>query len=57
MVQKLKIAIFVDSDFWHGRLYLQGKSIPQSNKEYWIKKFKCNIKRDKHVTKELQIRG
>lgn len=56
-LQKLKIAIFVDSDFWHGRLYLQGKSIPQSNKEYWIKKFKRNIKRDKQVTKELQIRG
>lgn len=55
--KRLKIAIFVDSDFWHGRLYLQGKSIPQTNKDYWIKKFKRNIKRDKEVTEELQSQG
>lgn len=55
--KKLKIAIFVDSDFWHGRLYRQGKSIPQSNRDYWMQKFKRNIKRDKEVTKKLQSQG
>lgn len=56
-LKKLKIAIFIDSDFWHGRLYLQGKSIPKSNKDYWLKKFKRNIQRDKKVTKELRAQG
>ena len=49
---KYKIAIFCDSEFWHGR----GK-IPKSNAEYWIKKFNRNIERDEFVTKELELDG
>ena len=45
-IKKYKIAIFVDSDFWHGRLYKEGKAIPKSNQDYWIPKLERNILRD-----------
>jgi len=56
-VRKYKLAIFVDSDFWHGRLYLQGKRIPKTNQDYWIPKLEKNIQRDKYVTKALKLDG
>lgn len=52
-----KIAIFVDSDFWHGKLYKEGKSIPKSNVEYWIPKLERNISRDQEVNKILISQG
>jgi len=51
-----KIAIFCDSEFWHGKLYEKGK-IPTNNQEYWIKKFKKNIARDIEVNKQLNASG
>ena len=48
-----RIAIFIDSDSWHGKLYQEGKSIPQTNQEYWIKKLERNLKRDKVVNNQL----
>lgn len=49
---KNKIAVFVDGCFWHGcpRCYIS----PKSNKAFWDKKIKTNIKRDRLVTKELK---
>lgn len=49
---KKKIAVFCDSEFWHGKHYLEGK-LPKSNKKYWEEKFKRNIKRDKIVNQTL----
>ena len=51
-----KIAIFVDSEFWHGKNYLEGK-IPKSNQEYWIPKLEKNIQRDELVNTTLQSEG
>jgi DNA mismatch endonuclease (patch repair protein) len=56
-IRKYRLAIFVDSDFWHGRLYLQGKRIPKTNQDYWIPKLEKNIQRDKYVTKVLKSDG
>lgn len=56
-IKKYKIAIFVDSDFWHGRLYQEGKSIPKTNQEYWIPKLERNISRDIEVNKRLKEQG
>jgi len=56
-IRKYRLAIFVDSDFWHGRLYLQGKRIPKTNQDYWITKLEKNIQRDKYVTKALKADG
>lgn len=56
-IKSKKIAIFIDSDFWHGRLYKEGKSIPKTNQDYWIPKLERNIKRDIEVTEKLQSDG
>jgi len=51
---KHKIAIFCDSEFWHG--YDWGKSRKKEfkkNKEFWINKIQRNIERDKEVNKIL----
>lgn len=50
---KLKVAIFVDSEFWHGKDWLNLKDSFKSNKEFWIKKIEGNIKRDKDVNQFL----
>ncbi len=50
-----KIAVFVDSCFWHGcpKHFRQ----PSSNRKYWIQKIERNSKRDKDVTKRLKQEG
>ena len=54
--RKKKIAVFCDSEFWHGKDFLEGR-IPKSNQDYWIPKITRNIERDKEVTEKLQIEG
>jgi len=49
----LKIAVFCDSEFWHGKDFLQGK-IPKTNQEYWIPKLQKNIVRDQEVNSMLK---
>lgn len=53
---KSKVAIFVDSEFWHGKKYLNGE-IPKSNTDFWIKKFERNIDRDAAVSEKLSKEG
>lgn len=52
-----KIAVFCDSEFWHGKYLLEQKYIPKSNSEYWIPKLERNIERDKQVNTELESAG
>lgn len=52
-----KLAVFADSEFWHGKQFLEGKYIPKTNTEFWIKKISRNIERDKEVNKKLQDDG
>ena len=54
--KKKKIAIFCDSEFWHGKYYKEGK-IPKTNREYWIFKMERNIDRDKKVNTRLRQEG
>ena len=51
-----KVAVFCDSSFWHGRDYLNG-SIPENNREFWVKKLTSNIDRDSLVNKTLKRKG
>lgn len=55
--KRKKVAVFCDSEFWHGKFYLEGKYIPKTNTEFWIEKFNKNIKRDKEVNKKLAQDG
>lgn len=47
-----KVAVFVDSDFWHG--HPKRFKMPKTNKKYWTNKIINNIARDKTVTRELK---
>ena len=53
----LKIAIFCDSEFWHGKYYLENRRIPKSNTNFWVSKFKRNIARDEEVNATLVSMG
>ena len=52
-----KLAVFVDSEFWHGKQLLEGKYIPKTNTEFWVTKIKRNIERDKEVNEKLKKDG
>jgi DNA mismatch endonuclease (patch repair protein) len=50
--RRKKIAVFVDSDFWHG--HKTRFVMPKTNKDYWAKKIANNKKRDREVNKTLK---
>jgi DNA mismatch endonuclease (patch repair protein) len=50
-----KIAIFLDSCFWHKCPYHFRE--PKSNKKYWVPKMEKNSIRDKKVTRLLKKEG
>ena len=52
-----KIAIFCDSDFWHGYDWENRKKDFKSHQDFWIPKIERNIARDKEVTEILQQQG
>ncbi len=56
-LKKYKIAIFCDSEFWHGKDWGQKKYEHKTNIEFWHKKIERNIQRDKEVNKELLKNG
>ena len=51
-----KIAIFCDSEFWHGKKFLEGEKF-KTNTEFWENKILRNIKRDSEVTRTLEKDG
>lgn len=51
-----KIVIFVHGCFWHNHNCSKG-TIPESNKQFWKKKFKFNKERDEKVSEELKKKG
>jgi DNA mismatch endonuclease, patch repair protein len=50
--KKLKIAIFVDSEFFHGKDF-ETKKKPVNNAEFWEKKIRRNMERDNEVNIHL----
>lgn len=59
VMKKYKIAIFCDSEFFHGRDWenLRQKLDKGNNAEYWVKKIEDNIRRDDKVNKQLLFEG
>lgn len=53
----LKIAIFCDSEFWHGYDWENRKHDFKSNQDFWIPKIERNMERDKEVNKRLHEEG
>ena len=55
---KQKIAIFCDSEFWHGKSYFVNKQdVCNRNSEYWNAKICRNIERDTQINKKLEDKG
>lgn len=52
-----KIAIFCDSEFWHGYNWEERKKDFKSHQEFWIPKIERNIERDIEVTNKLESEG
>ena len=52
-----KVAIFCDSEFWHGFNWEERKNDIKSRREFWIPKIERNIDRDKEVTGALTQAG
>lgn len=52
-----KIAIFCDSEFWHGYDWQNRKKDFKVRQDFWIPKIERNIERDKEVTEKLQQDG
>jgi DNA mismatch endonuclease Vsr len=52
-----KIAVFCDSEFWHGYNWEERKGDFKSHQEFWIPKIERNMERDKEVTAKLESEG
>lgn len=52
-----KVAVFCDSEFWHGHNWEERKNDFKSHQEFWIPKIERNIERDREVTKKLEKDG
>jgi DNA mismatch endonuclease Vsr len=52
-----KIAVFCDSEFWHGYNWEERKKDFKSHQEFWIPKIERNIERDKEVNVKLESEG
>lgn len=57
VLTKYKIAIFCDSEFWHGKNYHESTDRIGTNAEYWKQKILRNIERDRKVTEQLILDG
>lgn len=55
--KKYKLAVFVDSEFFHGKNWETEKHRIKSNQEFWHKKIERNIQRDKEVNEYLTSQG
>ena len=55
VLTKYRIAIFCDSEFWHGRDWdvLKPRLLKGKNPDYWIKKIGRNKERDAEIDKKL----
>jgi DNA mismatch endonuclease (patch repair protein) len=54
---EVRLAVFLDGDFWHGRHWLEGGQAPERNRDYWIAKFERNKVRDEVASRELRRNG
>ncbi len=52
-----KVAVFCDSEFWHGHNWEERKRDFKSHQDFWIPKIERNMQRDAEVTARLQADG
>jgi DNA mismatch endonuclease (patch repair protein) len=56
---RLKIVVFCDGDFWHGKNWDARKQRLNkgSNSKYWVAKIEANMQRDRRYDNELKEQG
>jgi DNA mismatch endonuclease vsr len=52
-----KVAVFCDSEFWHGYDWEHRNLEIKSRREFWVPKIERNIKRDREVSEMLEAEG
>ena len=59
VLTKYKIAVFCDSEFFHGKNWdeLKARFQKTNNSEFWINKIQSNIDRDNKINQELRLLG
>ena len=57
VLKKYRTVIFVNGCFWHYHEGCKWFVLPETNAEFWKKKFDCNRERDKQNYKKLQDDG
>ena len=59
VLPRVKMAVFCDGDFWHGRNWRQRKAKLSRgwNGGYWVAKLERNRRRDREVTRQLRGLG
>ena len=57
VIARAKIVIFVNGCFWHQHKNCKKRAVPKSNKEYWEKKLRRNIEKQKEDIKKLKKSG
>ena len=52
-----KVAVFCDSEFWHGYEWDVRKDQLKKNRDFWVAKIERNMERDREVNQALQAEG
>lgn len=52
---KARVAVFIDGCFWHG--HPERCRMPKTNRDYWEKKIRRNVARDRTVSRHLRNQG
>jgi len=57
VIEKRKVVVFIDGEFWHGYNWEEKKPKIKSNRDYWITKIEKNIQRDINNIQKLEDLG
>jgi DNA mismatch endonuclease (patch repair protein) len=57
VLEKTRIAIFIDGEFWHGYKWREKRKKIKANRPYWVPKIERNISRDKRNNQRLRKAG
>ena len=52
-----KVAVFCDSEFWHGFDWEHRREDIKTNRDFWIPKIERNMERDREVNEALERDG
>ena len=57
VLPKYRTVVFVHGCFWHRHHGCDLAAVPGVHREFWRKKFKANVHRDRHVARLLRAAG